>query len=70
MGPGRRVEPGDGRQMIEFLTMGGYAAWVWSAFGLTVVVLWANIAAAGRRYRQAKEKLRLRAARDTRSVLR
>ncbi len=56
--------------MIEFLAMGGYAAWVWSAFGLTVVVLWANIVAAGRRYRQAKDKLRLRTARDTRSVLR
>lgn len=46
--------------MQEFFAMGGYALWVWSAFGLTVVILIANIIAAGRRYRQAVERLQVR----------
>lgn len=46
--------------MQEFFAMGGYALWVWSAFGLTVVILIANIVAAGRRYRQAVERLQVR----------
>ncbi len=29
--------------MNEFLSMGGYAAYVWSAFGITLVVLIGNI---------------------------
>lgn len=55
--------------MSEFLAMGGYAAWVWSAFGLTVVILIANVIAAGRRYRQAIERLQGRVAKETRSRL-
>ena len=51
--------------MREFLAMGGYAPWVWSAFSLTVVVLAANVIAAGRRYRQAIDKLRGRMDRST-----
>ncbi len=46
--------------MSEFFAMGGYATWVWSAFSLTLVVLVANVLAAGRRYRQAIERLRNR----------
>jgi heme exporter protein D len=46
--------------------MGGYAAWVWSAFGLTAVVLAANVIAAGRRYRQAISRMRGRMARRAR----
>jgi heme exporter protein D len=45
-------------EVMEFLAMGGYAQWVWSAFGLTVIVLVVNVLAAGRRYRQAVENLR------------
>lgn len=51
--------------MREFLAMGGYAVWVWSAFGLTAVVLALNVVAAGRRYQQTLLRLRARAARLT-----
>jgi heme exporter protein D len=54
--------------MSEFLAMGGYAAWVWSAFGLTAIVLVANVIAAGRRYRQAIGRLQDRITRSARSV--
>lgn len=47
--------------MTDFLAMGGYAQWVWGAFGVTFIVLVANVVAAGRRYRQAVDKLRGRA---------
>jgi heme exporter protein D len=52
--------------MRDFFAMGGYAAWVWSAFGLTLVVLVANELAAGRRYRQAIQRLQLRISREQR----
>ncbi len=32
--------------MSEFLEMGGYAQYVWSSFGLTLVVLVGNVIAA------------------------
>ena len=54
--------------MREFLDMGGYAAWVWSAFGLTAVVLVANVIAAERRYRQAIGKVRARMERRAGSI--
>ena len=34
--------------MSEFLQMGGYAAYVWSAYGITLIVLIINIWAAFR----------------------
>jgi heme exporter protein D len=43
--------------MREFLHMGGYAPWVWSAMALTLVVLVANVVAAGRRYRRMLEAI-------------
>ncbi|CAG0944932.1 hypothetical protein GPROT2_02935 [Gammaproteobacteria bacterium] len=49
--------------MSDFLDMGGYALWVWSAFGLTLVVLLANIIGADRRYHSTLRRLRLRANR-------
>jgi heme exporter protein D len=49
--------------MQEFLAMGGYAAFVWSAFGLTAAVLVVNVVSARRRLRSAEERARLRAAR-------
>jgi heme exporter protein D len=45
---------------MEFFAMGGYAQWVWSAFGLTVIVLAANVIMAARRYRRAVDDLRVR----------
>ena len=54
--------------MADFLAMGGYAQWVWSAFGLTLVVLVGNVIAAAHRYRQAVERLRGQVERTTGSV--
>ena len=36
--------------MTEFLQMGGYAPYVWSAYGLTLIVLLFNVWAAYRRH--------------------
>ena len=38
--------------------MGGYAAYVWSAFGITAVVLILNIALTKRRYNEALTRVR------------
>lgn len=54
--------------MSEFLAMGGYASWVWGSFGLTLFVLIVNVILAGRRYRQALTRLRMRQAAATRRV--
>jgi heme exporter protein D len=50
----------------DFLAMGGYALWVWSAFGLALVVIVANLFAADRRYRDAVRRLRRRMERTAR----
>lgn len=44
--------------MKEFLAMGGYAAYVWTAYGITAAVIGLNIWFAERRFRQAREALR------------
>ena len=44
--------------MAQFLAMGGYAEWVWSAYGVAVLVLAGNVIAAGRRYRHAVRHVR------------
>jgi heme exporter protein D len=49
--------------MTEFLAMGGYAEFVWSAFGLALVTLIFNVVAARRRMRVVLEKIALNAAR-------
>ena len=54
--------------MRGYFAMGGYAQWVWSAYGLTALVLVANVIAASRRYDQAIERLRRRMERPSRSV--
>ena len=36
--------------MTDFLLMGGYAPYVWSAYGITLIVLVVNIWAAYRRH--------------------
>jgi len=40
--------------MSEFLAMGGYAVYVWSAYGITLVVITLNVWLAQRRYHQAR----------------
>ena len=42
--------------MIEFLRMGGYAAYVWSCFGLAAAVLAWNIMSARRLHAIARER--------------
>ena len=41
--------------------MGGYARFVWSAIGVTAVVLVLNVWSAGRRFRRIQEELAMRA---------
>ena len=44
--------------MTEFLNMGGYAPYVWTAYGITLVVMVLNIWSAERRHSQALEAAR------------
>lgn len=53
--------------MAEFLNMGGYAVYVWTSYGLTVVVLLINYILPLRRERQLLKKLgRLQAGKSGR----
>ncbi len=49
--------------MTEFLHMGGYAAYVWSSYAVTLVVLVANIVAARQRERRALREIAARSRR-------
>jgi heme exporter protein D len=51
--------------MIDFLAMGGYAAYVWSCFALTAVVLAWNVLAARRSHAAARRLARHRVAART-----
>ena len=42
----------------EFLSMGGYAAYVWPAYGIAVLVVLANAVLPGRRLRRQLQALR------------
>jgi heme exporter protein D len=42
----------------EFLAMGGYAAYVWTSYGITAFVVVLNIWLADRRHRQALAAIR------------
>lgn len=42
--------------LSEFLAMGGYAAYVWPSFGLTLIVLIHNVRAARRYHAAAREQ--------------
>jgi heme exporter protein CcmD len=46
--------------VTEFLVMGGYAAYVWSAYGITLLVLGISAWAARRRRLEALERARQR----------
>jgi len=48
----------------EFLAMGGYAKYVWPAFGVTAIVLILNLLAARRQVRRTRERLQLRLVRQ------
>ena len=48
--------------MSEFLRMGGYAAFVWSSFGLAAAVLFWNVVSARRLHAAARERARARDA--------
>lgn len=48
--------------MMEFLAMGGYAGYVWSAFGLTAAVMIANLVFARRRHADVLARLSRRYA--------
>ena len=51
--------------MSEFVAMGGYAKYVWPAFGITAIVLMVNLLAARRQLRQIRERLQLRLVRQS-----
>ena len=44
--------------MKEFFAMGGYAAYVWTAYGISAAVIGFNVWAAERRYRRALQTIR------------
>ncbi|MDJ0956644.1 MAG: heme exporter protein CcmD [Arenicellales bacterium] len=44
--------------MSEFFHMGGYAAYVWSAYGLSVAVLVLNVIAARKRNLNVKREIK------------
>jgi heme exporter protein D len=46
----------------EFLTMGGYAAYVWPAYGIGALVVVANVLAPVRRLKHLKDDIRRRKA--------
>jgi heme exporter protein D len=48
--------------MSEFFSMGGYAGYVWSAYGITLAVLVLNVWLALRRRRIALQRARIAAA--------
>ncbi len=51
---------------MDFLAMGGYAEYVWPAYGLTLMVIVINMIAARRRLRSVHDLLALKAARARR----
>ena len=46
--------------LSHFLSMGGYAAFVWPAYAVTLIVLIVNVLAARASYRRALEEARRR----------
>ena len=44
--------------MSEFLSMGGYAPYVWTAYGITLVIIVLNVWSARRRHAQAIDSVR------------
>ena len=44
----------------EFITMGGYAVYVWSSYGIALVIMLANAILPGRQQRRLIKELRRR----------
>ena len=44
--------------MMEFLQMGGYAAYVWSSYGVVAIVLLLNVISSWRRYKSILRRLK------------
>ncbi len=44
--------------MIEFIQMGGYAAYVWSSYGIVAVVLCLNLYFSRRRHQAILQRLK------------
>ncbi len=55
--------------MLEFLAMGGYALFVWPAYGATVLVLSLTVVLPLRRHRQLTRELELIAMQRDRSQI-
>lgn len=53
--------------MSEFFNMGGYAAFVWPAYGLALFILVINVALPRRRERQLRDQIAHRIRREARS---
>ena len=49
---------GTGVIMMEFLNMGGYAAYVWSSYGIVAIVLFLNLFSSWRRYRTVLRRMK------------
>lgn len=45
----------------EFLTMGGYAVYVWPAYAIVIIVMIVNLVVAHRRHRRARRAVKHRA---------
>ena len=50
--------------MDDFFAMGGYARFVWSAFGITAAIVALNIFAARRRFRRTRDAVAQRVQRQ------
>lgn len=61
MPPGRRKWH-EMKSLHEFLSMGGYAAYVWPAYGVAAVVMLANAMLPGSRLRRIKAEIRRKGA--------
>lgn len=44
--------------MMEFLSMGGYAAYVWSSYGIVAIVLLLNALASTRRHKALLRRIK------------
>lgn len=47
----------ENRLMADFFSMGGYGSYVWSAWGLTVVVMAINLILPLRKHRQLRKQM-------------
>ncbi|HEY4127280.1 MAG TPA: heme exporter protein CcmD [Gammaproteobacteria bacterium] len=50
------------KSLHEFLTMGGYAAYVWPAYAIAVIVVAVNAVAPSLRLRKLKAEIKARGA--------